>query len=69
VVEYLANQLGRQELLRFGAIAAPDGDPPLLVADIQKLRSLGWQAQFDLHSGLDDTLAWWQSNLRHNQPS
>lgn len=66
VVEYLANQLGRQELLRFGAIAAPAGDPPLLVADLQKLSNLGWQPQFDLSGGLDDTLAWWQSSLQHN---
>lgn len=69
VVEYLAKPLGRQELLRFGAIAAPADDPPLLLADMQKLSSLGWRPQLDLHSGLDDTLAWWQSSLQYNQPS
>ncbi|MDO8332890.1 MAG: NAD(P)-dependent oxidoreductase, partial [Pseudomonas sp.] len=66
VVEYLANQLGQQQLLRLGAIAAPTGDPPLLVADMQKLTSLGWQPQLDLYRGLDDTLAWWQRSLQHN---
>jgi nucleoside-diphosphate-sugar epimerase len=62
VVEYVAKQLNLAQLLRFGAVAAPVGDPPLLVADIQKLRSLGWQAQLDLPAGLDDTLEWWRSS-------
>jgi nucleoside-diphosphate-sugar epimerase len=65
VVEYLASQLGRQDLLRFGAITAPAGDPPLLVADIAKLTSLGWRAEMDLYSGLDATLAWWQGSIKH----
>jgi nucleoside-diphosphate-sugar epimerase len=66
VVEYVAKQLGQAQLLRFGAIAVPADDPPLLLADMQKLSSLGWQPQFDLHSGLDDTLAWWQKSLQFN---
>lgn len=69
VVEYLANQLGRSQLLRLGTIAAPAADPPLLVADMQKMASLGWQPQLDLYRGLDDTLAWWQSSLQHHLPS
>ncbi len=66
VVEYVARQLDQAQLLRFGAIAAPADDPPLLLADMQRLSSLGWQPQFDLHSGLEDTLAWWQKSLQLN---
>lgn len=60
VVEYLAGRLGATDLVRFGALATSQDDPPLLVADTQRLTALGWQPQFDLHSGLDDVLAWWQ---------
>lgn len=61
VVEYLAERLGGQQLLQFGAIAVAADDPPLLVADNQRLLQLGWQPQLGLHAGLDDTLAWWRS--------
>lgn len=68
VVEYLAGQMGALELLHLGAIAAAVNDPPLLVADNQRLLSLGWQPQFDLHSGLDDALAWWRGSQQPAQP-
>jgi len=60
VVEYLANRLGASERVRLGAIVAPKDDPPLLVADNQRLTALGWQPAFDLHSGLENTLVWSQ---------
>lgn len=64
VIEYLAERLGGSERLRLGALAAPEGDPPLLVADNRRLLALGWRPQFDLYRGLDDALAWWQCQPR-----
>lgn len=63
VVDYLAAQLNARHLLQFGAIAVAADDPPLLVADNQRLLSVGWQPRFDLHSGLNDALAWWRGQL------
>lgn len=63
VVEYLATQLDALHLLRMGAIAVAADDPPLLVADNQRLVKLGWQARFDLQHGLDDALAWWRGRV------
>lgn len=63
VVEYLATQLDAMHLLRMGAIAVAADDPPLLLADNQRLVRLGWQAQFDLQHGLDDALAWWRGRV------
>lgn len=60
VVEHLAARLDSMHLLRMGAIAVSPDEPPLLLADNQRLVDLGWKAQFDLHSGLDDALAWWR---------
>lgn len=59
-VEYVADRLGRANLLRLGSVAVSPEEPPLLVADVRKLKALGWRGRFDLHDGLDDTLAWWQ---------
>jgi nucleoside-diphosphate-sugar epimerase len=63
VVEYLASQLNAVDLLHMGAIAVAADDPPLLVADNQRLVKLGWKAQFDLQHGLDNTLAWWRGRV------
>ncbi len=63
VIEYLARQLNAEHLLQFGAIPVAANDPPLLIADNQRLLATGWQPRFDLHSGLDDALAWWRGRI------
>jgi nucleoside-diphosphate-sugar epimerase len=58
VVEYLAARCGRPELLQFGAIEPPAGDPPVLVADMTKVHDrLGWRAATSILAGLDRVLA------------
>jgi nucleoside-diphosphate-sugar epimerase len=40
-------------------------DPPLLLADISRLKDeLGWQPSFDIDRGLDKTIAWWKEELK-----
>ncbi|WP_373388106.1 NAD-dependent epimerase/dehydratase family protein [Pseudomonas alcaligenes] len=63
VIEYLARQLNAEHLLQFGAIPVAANDPPLLIADNQRLLATGWRPRFDLHSGLDDVLAWWRGRI------
>lgn len=63
VIEYLARQLNAEHLLQFGAIPVAANDPPLLIADNQRLLATGWRPRFDLHSGLDDALAWWRGRI------
>lgn len=62
-VDHLAQRLGRSELLNYGAVPVGAHEPALLVADVTRLQQTGWQAQFDLHAGLDDTLSWWQARV------
>jgi len=58
VVEYLASRCGHSELLQFGAIKPPAGEPPVLVADMTKVHDrLGWIAATNVFAGLDRVLA------------
>ena len=65
VVERIATKLGRPELLKLGARPTNLQDPPLLLADISRLKDeLGWQPSFDIDRGLDETIAWWKDELK-----
>lgn len=58
VIEYLAARCGRPDLPQFGALPAPSGEPPLLVADMQKVHNqLSWSAANDVWSGLEKILS------------
>ena len=57
----IARQLGKEELLSLGAIPAPLNDPPMLLAETVRLREeLGWMPDYDIESGLSNTIRWWR---------
>ena len=65
----LVAEIGRQteasDLIRLGAREARPDDPPLVEADITRLRDeLNWQPKFNLENGVADTIAWWRRELR-----
>jgi len=61
VVETVARACGRPDLVQFGARPAPPGDPPLLVADVARLRGLGWRPKVPLEDGLREVVNWWRA--------
>jgi nucleoside-diphosphate-sugar epimerase len=60
----IAALLGRPDLLRLGARARPVGDPDLIVADVARLRGLGWRPTVGLEEGLRGTIDWWRAHER-----
>jgi nucleoside-diphosphate-sugar epimerase len=61
VVQEIAKQLTRPDLVQLGAIPSPDNEPPLLVAEISRLRDeVGWSPPHDLSGGLTKTIEWWK---------
>jgi nucleoside-diphosphate-sugar epimerase len=64
LVGRLAAIIGAPELVEFGAIEAGPNEPPVLVADVGRLRDeIGWRAAHDLDRGLERTAAWWREEL------
>jgi len=57
----IADMLGRPDLLHLGALPYRDNEPMHIVGDPSRLRATGWQPQYNLSTGLADTLEWWQS--------
>jgi nucleoside-diphosphate-sugar epimerase len=65
VVQEIGRQSGREELLAVGALPARPGDAPFVVADVTRLsEEVGWRPQLSLAVGLEDTIAWWDAELR-----
>jgi nucleoside-diphosphate-sugar epimerase len=62
VVNLIAQQLGRTDLVRLGAIPRREGEPPVLLADVTRLTSeAGFSPTFDLERGIAHTIDWWRS--------
>jgi nucleoside-diphosphate-sugar epimerase len=69
VVNELARQAGKAQLLRLGALPARDDDVPVLVPDISRLREeVGFRPALTLAEGLQKTLAFWEERLRSAAP-
>jgi nucleoside-diphosphate-sugar epimerase len=65
LVEDLARLAGRSDLPRLGALPTRPDDPPLVVADVTRLRDeVGWRPRFSLAEGLADTLAFHAAEKR-----
>jgi len=56
VVETLERAAGRRDAVDFGAIPMRPDEPPAIVADVTRLRSIGWQQTVTLEDGLFATL-------------
>jgi nucleoside-diphosphate-sugar epimerase len=62
LLERLARNIGRPELLKLGARPAPPGEPAVLVPDIRRLSGeVGWSPRRPLDEGLADTVNWWRT--------
>jgi nucleoside-diphosphate-sugar epimerase len=64
ILERLARDIGRPDLLKLGARPAPPGEPAVLVPDIGRLSGeVGWSPRRPLEEGLQDTVRWWRARL------
>ncbi len=65
IAREIAVQLGKEELLSFGAKEASANEPPRLVADVTRLRKeVGWAKRIPLREGIEETIAWWKAHTK-----
>jgi len=64
VAEIIGEKIGRKDLLEFGAIPVSGTDPPVLVADVKRLKDeVKWKPERGLDDGLGQVVDWWKANL------
>jgi nucleoside-diphosphate-sugar epimerase len=65
VVSLIARAAGRPDLVRWGEIPPRAADPPVLEADVARLRDeVGWSPGIPLEAGIRETVEWWKTRLR-----
>lgn len=61
IAECIARQMGKLELLEFGALESNHTDPRAITASVDRLRQeLGWAPSFGLEEGIANTIEWWK---------
>ena len=64
IITGIGRRLDAEHLVEWGAVPVPEDDPPLVVADVRRLRSeVGWSPRLSLDQGLEQTIAWWRREL------
>jgi nucleoside-diphosphate-sugar epimerase len=63
IMQMIGDQVGRPELIRFGAQPRRDWEPQSICGENSRLRSLGWRSSRDLAEGLRETIEYWRGKL------
>jgi nucleoside-diphosphate-sugar epimerase len=54
----IAAKIKREDLVQLDSLSVPEDEPPLLVADVQRLHDeVGWTPKYDLDHGLEQTMS------------
>ncbi len=64
ILELIATEIGRADLIAFGEIPLPPGEPPVIEADTTRLNEeIAFSPRFSLEHGLKQTVDWWRDKL------
>lgn len=58
--------IGAEDKVAIGAREAPPNEPPVITADVTKLRSTGWERAYSHEQGLAETIAWWKDRMNNS---
>lgn len=60
ILQAIGRITGRGELIQFGKIPIRPNDPKKIVADVRKLKNIGWKQKIGIQKGLEQTYQWWR---------
>ncbi len=61
LISTVARLIGAEDRVAFGAREAPPNEPPVIAADVAKLRSTGWTRRYSHEEGLREAIEWWKA--------
>jgi len=61
IVLTIADMLGKNHLVKLGALPQRENDPPVLFGNTRRLfNEVVWQPDYDINQGIRETIDWWQ---------
>jgi nucleoside-diphosphate-sugar epimerase len=61
IILSIADKLGKNNLVKLGAMPQKENEPSVLFGDTKRLFSeVIWQPQYDIDGGIRETINWWQ---------
>ena len=64
VIYKIAQKIGGVDRIQLGVIPSPADEPQTLTADVRRLtEEVKWQPEYDIDSGLEQTIEWWKKHL------
>lgn len=70
IILSIADKLGKNDIIKLGALPQNENEPSVLFADTKRLFSeVIWQPQYDLDEGIRKTIDWWQERCSHEAKS
>ena len=68
MIVMIGSMLGREDLLKLGAVPSRANDAPLVVANVERLiNEVKWQPRFSMEEGLQHTIEWWRRTLAQHR--
>jgi nucleoside-diphosphate-sugar epimerase len=66
LISELGKEAGNENMVKYGTIKADAADPPVLLADTDRLKNgIDWQPHYSLEQGIKETVKWWKSKSGH----
>lgn len=63
IVQEVGDIMGKTDLLRIGAKPQAVGDTPEVIADVNRLKALGFEPSYSLNRGLRESVAYWEGRF------
>lgn len=67
LMQTVGHALGKQDLIRFGALPYRDWEPAFVAGDNHRLKSLGWLPAINLDEGLVSAADFWRTELARDR--
>ncbi|OQX09805.1 MAG: epimerase [Desulfobulbaceae bacterium A2] len=70
IILSIADKLGKNNLVKLGALPQKENEPSVLFGDTKRLFSeVIWQPQYDIDGGIRETIDWWQERCGNETKS
>lgn len=63
IVMEIAKILDKRTLIEFNPNLNNKDDPPIITGSNNLLKSIGWEQEYNLRQGLEETIEWWEKQI------